>query len=167
MSNFGDIFWIPKSKQTPNVASHWVVLLYENSGEKIIYCQTLQSRIFKIFPNFGSLSDLQCRSCSANIKARDYLKYKNNKFLFLDIDTVTFLNFNKYYFLRRETFVCLKRIEKFNYFDFNDKVSRRIYKFAGTLSDHNKKHSLLAMRASSELNLQEKHCMADYYSLTK
>jgi hypothetical protein len=161
---FGQVYRIPRFKHNdPNVAGHWVVLLFADKNSNKIYYQTLGSRMFKIFPNFGSFKNEHCYNCSTHRHLAYYLRYKKNPRLVLDVDVIEFLNYNKYQFLFKETFLCMKDVIKNDiYFDFESKVNKGIYKCHGSLLNQNKKGTLLAMRNSNGISPFEQSSIINF-----
>ena len=88
---------------------------------------------------------------------RENKKYKNNPFLYLDIDLITFLNFTKYSFLIKETYICTKKVMKDHLFDFETKINSKAYKYTGRLSKTNKRNLLINIGESKELSSFEKN----------
>ncbi|MCK5320563.1 hypothetical protein KAJ61_04190 [Candidatus Parcubacteria bacterium] len=163
MLKYGNVFYIYNHKN-PGIEKHWVVLLYANQDNGVVYFQTLNSGIYKVFPNFGTFKNEFCFNCSSNKKLlHRHLKYKKNPNLYLDVDLTTFLNYKKYKFLRKETFLCLKRIEKDNYFDFNYKIKNKAYKHCGKLNDCNRKSSVISIRYSDEVSKFEINNIYNFY----
>ena len=165
---FGDIYWVPE-KYAPlrGIGKHWVVLLFFNKARNIVYYQTLASGIYKIFPSFGLFADEQCQSCTKFKEYELHRLYKNVPATFLDVDSITFLNPNKYSFLRKETFLGFgNKVVKDNYFDFTQKVSSGKYQFQGVLSNFNKRSAITAMSLSSkEISNVEKNEIMDFFRL--
>lgn len=160
---FGQVYRIPKLKNNNPVGGHWVVLLYADKNTNKVYYQTLGSRMFKIFPNFGSFKNEHCYNCSTHRHLKEFLKYKSSSRLNLDTDSVEFLNYRKYGYLTKETFLSMKNVVPDNYFDFESKVDKGIYKCCGSLLDRNKKGALLAARHSSGLSLADTNGIFDFY----
>jgi len=161
---FGQVYRIPRFKHNNlNVAGHWVVLLFANKNSNKIYYQTLGSRMFKIFPNFGSFKNEYCYNCSTHHQLSDYLRFKKNPWLVLDVDAIEFLNYKKYQFLFKETFLCMKDLIRDDiYFDFESKVNKGIYKYCGSLLNQNKKGTLLAMRNSIGISQFEQGTIVNF-----
>lgn len=158
--NFGDVYFIPRNKHSnPLLEGHWVVLLY--GDEYNVYLQSFCSKMVKVFPNFS------CRNCVIKEHAPVYIKYKNNPRLYLDTDILTFINFNKYKFLSRETYLSFKNICKDNYFNFNDLVAKNRYKYCGKLNLENQRGILLSIRNSTEISRVEKDQIFGYYTKSK
>jgi len=161
---FGDIYWIPmKYAPSRGIGNHWVVLLFSNAADNLIYYQTLSSGIYKIFPSFGLFADGQCKSCTKFRENELYLRYKKVPTTFLDVDAITFLNPNKYSFLNKETYIHVRRIEKDGYFDFANKISTKKYHFAGTLSKFNKRSAINALSSSDQISLCEKEEIRNFF----
>jgi len=163
---FGDIYWIP-ANQHPTLSNHWVVLLYIDKENKLVYIQSLSSRIYQVFPNFGSFRNIYCPNCSVDNKINSFKKYLTNKSSYVDIDNVTFLNHNKFTFLSKETYISLSTIEKDIYFDFEQKVLKNTYKHCGELARNNAQSSIIALRTSKKLNEKEVTSIVDFYKNTR
>ena len=116
--NFGDIYWVP-SKLSNFPTGYWCVVLCVNIKEKKIIWQKLSSQIYKIFPNFGSFTNDACSCCSKHNKIDVYRKYLLGVSNYIDLDTVVFLNFYKYAFLKKETFFSVNWCKDDNLFDFS------------------------------------------------
>ena len=153
---FGDIYFLPKLRAISGIGGHFVVILFADPKAKVVYYQTLESGIFKVFPNFGILNNNRCATCMHHKKAKAFRKYLSNKSMYLDIDDVIFLNFNKYVFLNKETLICLQRIEKGNYYMFKQMVTNNIYKYKGSLLKVNKKQALVTILYTSQISPQDK-----------
>lgn len=162
---FGDIFWVPE-KFAPfrGVGKHWIVVLFFNKKDNVVYFQTLQSGLHKIFPSFGLFADGQCVSRNSLKEYTLYQMYKRVPSTFLDVDTVTFLNPKKYSsFLTKETYIFIENVEKDNLFDFFSKVSSRKYQYFGKLTEYNKRNLLNAMASSTKLSPSEKNNIIEIY----
>ncbi|MEK7159215.1 MAG: hypothetical protein AAB575_02285 [Patescibacteria group bacterium] len=166
---FGDIYWIPlKYAPSRGIGKHWVVILFFDKIKNIIYYQTLASAIYKIFPSFGLFADGQCQSCSQFKEFVIYNQCKKTPKVFLDVDTVTFLNPSKYFFLTKETYISYaKRIEKDNYFDFTSKASSGKYQLVGSLSIVNARNTINAMSSSNQISIKERVEIIEFFRLTK
>ncbi|MFH0845854.1 MAG: hypothetical protein V1851_00410 [Patescibacteria group bacterium] len=163
--NFGDIYWIPANKH-PKLSMHWVVLLCIDKKNKLVFYQSLSSRVYKVFPNFGSFTNTYCPHCSINSNIKSFKKYLTKKSSYIDIDNVIFLNFNKFNFLNKETYIPLNTIEKDFYFDFKQKVLKNTYKYYGNLARNNAQSSIIALRTSKRLSEQEVISMVNFYKNT-
>lgn len=162
---FGDIYLLKKYSDK-DLNGHYVTVLCVNLNQKQIYFQTLSSRIYKVFPNFGSFTNQHCINCSSHPNLSGWKKVKFNH-SFLDVDTVSFLNFRKYKeILNRETFICLKKINKDNQYDFESKIEKGVYQYKGNLLTNNQKSILISMNSSTELSNEEKSSVLDFYKLS-
>jgi hypothetical protein len=161
MIKAGDIYYLPPNMADKRVAGHNVVVLYANPAEKIVYFQTFQSGIFKIFKNFGILNQNGCANCPTHKKAADFRKYLSKKASYLNIDEVIFLNSENYFFLNRETFVCYKDLIKNIYFDFEQKVTSGVYRFRASFFDVNVRQTAVAIRYSRFLSKKDKVSIID------
>lgn len=158
--NFGEIYLIPRNKHNNSLLEgHWVVLLYEDRYN--IYLQPFSSRMVKVFPNFS------CNFCVTKGHETTYQRYKNNPRLYLDTDIISLINFNKYSFFERETFLSFKGLCKDGYFNFNNAILRGIFKYYGILTQGNQRSVLLSIRNSSEISMKEKEQIFGYYDKCK
>lgn len=162
---YGDIYWVSK-KVLKKIAGHWIVVFYYNEQDGVVYYQTLSSRIQKVFPNFGFMSNKFCVSCSKHPNYKDHARYHSNPWMLQDVDTVTFLNHVKYNFLDRETVLCLKNVEKDLSFDFKQKVQNGVYRYVGNLLPQNKRGTLISLHSSPELSRDEVRKMIDFCQTT-
>ncbi len=165
MIEFGDIYFIPK-QFSEGITGHWVVIL--GVDNKTIFYEYLQSGIFKIFPEFGSMLNNTCFGCSSLnliIDKRDLLrKYKNGLAGYIGVDSVIFLNYIKYSgFLNRSTFISLENIQKENTFIFEDRVKRGIYKREPDLLRHNAQMACIVLRQSEKITDIEKNIVLNSY----
>jgi hypothetical protein len=164
---FGDIHLLRKYAPKPALKGHYVVVLHADTTTNIVYFQSLSSRIYNVFPNFGSWKNITCLNCSDG--SPDFQKWQLKKVggNFLDVDTITFLNYRKYpKLISRETYVCLQKVEKDNLFDFNSKIQGGIYPCKGNLLQQNKKSLLVAMTSSKQLTRQQMTEMLNFYKTT-
>lgn len=159
---FGEIYFV-KHVASKSFRDHMVVVLCEDSH--YVFVATLSSRIFKLFPNFGRFGS-DCLSCQFRDFALDYIQ-RCQSGTHLDTDCASILNFKKYNFLRKETFIFFNNIKKENKFDFDNRVTSGDYIYYGELLEHNKKSSVIAFTYSQFLNPWEKHKMLDFYKLSK
>ena len=123
----------------------------------------MESGIYKIFPSFGTLNGNKCATCNY-AKSGSFKKYSSKKSKYLDVDRTVFLNFNKYKFLNRETFVCLQKVEKDNFFSFKQMVKDNSYKYKGSISGVNKKQTSVAISYSNQISLEEKMMILSFCS---
>lgn len=160
---FGDIYFLPKFKAKRGIGNHFIVLLFADQETKKVYFQTLESGIYKIFPNFGILNGNKCATCDHS-KSKNFRKYLLNKSMYLDVDRTIFLNFNKYKFLSKETFIYLQKVEKDNFFSFEQMVKDNSYKYIGSISSVNKKQALVAILYSKQISPKEKEVILSFPS---
>lgn len=150
--NFGEIYFVPVGKADKRIAGHFVMFLYENLKTKKIYLTTLQSGIFKIFENAGTLNLGNCKNCIYHpqkaVSLRKYLSAKS----YLSADITVFLNTDKYSFLNRQTFLHFKDYFLMSSFLFKSKISNGDYEKYGTLYELNRKQCVLAIRYSDGIS---------------
>lgn len=165
---FGEIYLFKKYAPERKLSGHYFVVLNADQTNNAIYYQVLSSRMYKVFRNFGSWKNVGCMNCSD--ASSDFQMWKTRKINdnFLDVDTVTFLNYKKYpNLLRKETYLCLQKIKKDNLFDFQQKVSNGAYPFKGRLNVNNNKGVIISMKASMNVSPVEAIEMLDFYNATK
>jgi len=165
---FGDVFFVPQ-KFNPKYGGHYAVVLGLDKAQKQVYLQSLSSRMYKIFPNFGSFRNIFCSFCSADTKRSDFQKQLSGKYTPVGVDNVIFLNFKKEpykNFLSKETFVCLKRFEKDNLFDFDYRVTKGDYKYQGNFTKLNCKLAIVTARESDQITTPEMSNMLEFFKQT-
>jgi hypothetical protein len=89
----------------------------------------------------------------------------------VDIDTVIFLNYKKYFdsfnTLHKETYLCVENVKKDNLFDFEESINKKNYLPQGRLFGNNQKGVLVAMACSNELSSYDKNLITDFWKATK
>lgn len=167
--SFGDVYYIPQ-KFNPQYGQHYVVILGLDKDAKKIYLKSLSSRIYKIFPNFGSFRNLLCSFCSVDSKMPDYKKQLYGKYTPISVDEVVFLNFKKEpynKFLSKETFLALKRFEKDNLYDFESRVASGDYTYQGNLTRQNCQSAIITARESESITNPEVGNMMSFFKQTR
>ncbi len=158
MSNleFGDIYWIPKNRHRGRgISQHHVVILYADRKSKLVYFQTLSSRMYKVFRNFGSFNNNNCNTCSEDKKRFKEFTNRVRKNRFLDVDHTVFLNHGKYDFLTKETYICYSRISKDNYFYFKSNIDNGTYSHRGSMLPNNGKCTIIALKEAPRVSTSE------------
>ncbi len=172
---FGNIYFIPKHlHQNKQIAGHFFVLLCTLEDKNEIIYQTLSSRVWRVFPKLNLLFGANsCINCGRDYFTREDYEHHNKYGSYLspiDIDNIHFLNYNKYSFLNRETFISFgdrAGIVKDNFFEFWNKISDGSYPFYGHLADFNKKSLVLTLEGSSKIDDICKKEILDYYKETE
>lgn len=143
MFKFGDIYFIqyPDKNFGKKIKPHLAVILFCDKKTNRVYYQTLTSRIYKVFPNFGSIANKNCPTCTLSWD-------ENNHTLgSLHPDESIILDYKKYKnFLNKETFFCLRRLMDSPGPVFEEEVRQNINKYRGRLSEQNRKNILVALR---------------------
>lgn len=154
---FGNLYYIP-ARYSKGMKGHWAAVLGVDTNNKRIYYQNLGSGIYKVFPNFGTFTNVYCPTCSTSKYTSSFLKYKLGQARKLSVDEVVFLDYEKYrsqypkMHLNRDTFLSLKDVEVDILYDFEQRVLKGEYKSVGRLLKHNCQTALIAVRHSSKID---------------
>ena len=88
----------------------------------------------------------------------------------IDVDATAFINFRKYSFLDKETFVPMwYGVTKENKIAFEDGIRNGLYKLEGKIIDHNRKYLVQVLKCATEesrLSEYDRKMIASYYFAT-
>ncbi len=140
---FGSVYWKSGKKSADN---HFIVVLGVDDANNEVWHQHMTSQVQKLF------------------------KFPNGQKPRVDIDTVTFLNYDKYSYLDRDTCVMLMYgVSKENRKVFEQNIASNVYKLQPALIEHNKRYLILTLKCSTEhsrLSDEERKKIIAHYALT-
>ncbi len=141
MLDFGKIYFKRGIAKNKSPEAHFMVVLGVDQYSQVIY-QTLGSGIEKI------------------------LQYPGKPKPYIDVDTVTFLNYSKYACLSIDTCMTMYYgTSKENKFLFENNIKNGSYKPHGKLSKHNQQSLIVTLKSSTQHGLSvndKKHIEAHF-----
>lgn len=133
MLEFGTVYFKSGITRQGSPEEHFIVVLAVDEPNKLVWYQTLTSQVHQVF------------------------KFPSGKPPRIDIDTVAFLNYQKYTYLDRDTCIMMQYgVTKESKSVFKYNIQNGQYKLKGKIIDHNRKSIMLTLKCATEhANLSE------------